>query len=346
MNERSRVKSAVCHQDIDKVPWQIQLTSPARAEVAKYYGKRDLEDSASLGLWLGNHFRYIEPKSSGLFHGLEEEVSPGLYRDGWGVVWDTRGIYGEGEWGRPANRVLTEPSLSSFSFPRPPASSAFARYPQFIEANKDYFLVAGEGHLFETAWALRGMENLLVDMHRNPDFVDRLLDGITDYYLALIEESLRFGVDAFRFGDDWGYQEGILMGPVMWRRFIKPRMAKMFAPIKKAGRVTYLHSDGKITAILEDLIEIGLDIYNPFQPEIMDVYKLKATFGSRLCFHGGIGVQSILPFGSVQEVRENVRQMINRIGKGGGYILGPSHDILADAPVRNIVALIEEVRNQ
>jgi uroporphyrinogen decarboxylase len=346
MNERSRVKDAVRHKATDKVPWQIQLTRPAREKVAEYYGERNLEDSTSLDIWLGNHFRYIEPRSSGLFHGLEEEVSPGLYRDGWGIVWDTRGIYGEGEWGRPTNRVLEVPSLSRFTFPRPPSGSAFAHYPQLIEENRDYFLVAGEGHLFETAWALRGMERLLVDMHRNADFVDRLLDGITDYYLALVEESLKFDIDAFAFGDDWGYQEGILMGPAMWRRFIKPRMAKMFVPIKRAGKITYLHSDGNITAILEDLIEIGLDIYNPFQPEIMDVYKLKSTFGRRLCFHGGIGVQSILPFGSSQEVRENVRQMLGRIGKGGGYILGPSHDVLADAPIQNIVALIDEVRNQ
>lgn len=346
MNKRSRVKSAILHQDTDKVPWQIDLTRPARAKVANYCEDERLLDPAFFDDWIGNHFRNIGPRDSGLFHGLNEEVRSGLWIDGWGIVWDTRGLCGEGEWGRPVNQVLIEPCLDNFRFPDPPRHSAFSHYPRYIDDNKDFFLIANEGHLFETAWALRGMENLLVDMYRNANFVDELMDGITDCYLALIEQSLNYEIDAFAFGDDWGFQHGLLMSPENWRRFIKPRMARMFAPIKKAGKFTYLHSDGNITAILEDLIEIGLDVYNPFQPEIMDVYKSKQMFEKRLSFHGGIGVQSTLPFGSPEDVRRNVHRMIEEVGLNGGYILGSSHAILADTPVTNIMALVETVQNQ
>jgi uroporphyrinogen decarboxylase len=236
--------------------------------------------------------------------------------------------------------------LDGFRFPDPPGDDAFAHYPKFIEENKEYFLVANGAYLFEVAWALRGMEALLVDMYRHPGFVDDLMGNIVEYFLPLIERTLKYDIDAFAFGDDWGYQDGLLMGAKHWRRFIKPGMARMFSPIKRAGKVTHLHSDGNTTEILEDLIEIGLDVYNPFQPEVMDVFELKKRYGDRLCFHGGIGVQSLLPLGSPDEVRAQVRRMIEVVGAGGRYILSPSHTVLADTPVENIVALIETVRAQ
>jgi uroporphyrinogen decarboxylase len=346
ITKRSRVRDAIAHEDVDKVPWQMSLTDPIRVKVEKYYGDARLEDPAFFNEWVGNHFRNVEPKSLGLFHGLEEEESPGLWRDGWDIVWDTRGLYGEGEWGRPVNCVLKEPLLDDFKFPEPPSKAAFSHYPQFAEDNKDYFILADEAHLFETAWALRGMQNLIVDMYRNPEFVEDLMDGVTEYYLALIEQMLKYDIDAVSFGDDWGYRDGLLMGVKNWRRFIKPRMARMFALVKEAGKTTYLHSDGNVTAIFPDLIEIGLDVYNPFQPEIMDVYEIKKKHGDRLSFHGGIGIQNLLPFGSPEEVKETVHRMIREVGAGGGYILGPSHSILADSPLENVIALIETVKNQ
>jgi uroporphyrinogen decarboxylase len=190
------------------------------------------------------------------------------------------------------------------------------------------------------------MQNLIVDMYRNPEFVEDLMDGVTEYYMTTIEQMLKFDIDAVSFGDDWGYRDGLLMGVKNWRRFIKPRMARMFALVKEAGKSTYIHSDGNVTAIFPDLIEIGLDVYNPFQPEIMDVYEVKKRFGDRLSFHGGIGVQKLLPFGSPEEVEETAQRMIVEVGAGGGYILGPSHSILADSPIENVVALIETAKNQ
>jgi uroporphyrinogen decarboxylase len=347
MNKRERMIAAISHQQPDKVPWVIGLTDAARIQLVEYLGREDLRDPQTFSEWVGNHTRGVGPRGLRGLHMLEEEVKPGLWRDSFDVIWDTRGMYGEGSWGRPMNCVLPDPTVEGYTFPDPPGPEAFAHYPQFVEDNQEYFISGGGGHLFEAAWAMRGMENLLTDMVWHPEFVHELMERISDYYLTIIVQAVQYDVDAFSFGDDWGSQDkGLMMGPRCWRTYIKPYMAKMFAPIKEAGKFVTLHSDGDVTAIFDDLIEIGLDVYNPFQPEIMDVYEMKRQYGDRLCFHGGIGIQSLLPFGTPQEVRAEARRMIEVVGAGGGYILAPSHGVLADIPVENIMALIETVQNQ
>jgi uroporphyrinogen decarboxylase len=347
MNPRERVRMAIRHQQPDLVPWNLGLTAPALTQLAAYCGDPRLADGHYFAEWVGNHFRSVSPRGTGQFHGLEEEVEPGLWRDGWGVVWDTRGLYGEGEWGRPVNCVLPEPTLAGYTFPEPPDASAFAHYARFTRENQSLYLVASAGHLFEVAWALRGMESFFTDMVLHPEFVDELLDGITAYYLGIIDRSVQYEVDAVRFGDDWGSQTmGLMMGPRHWRRYLKPHLARMFARVKRAGKATLLHSDGQVDEVFEDLIEIGLDVYNPFQPEIMDVYGLKVAYGERLCFLGGIGVQELLPHGTPQQVKAEARRMIQEVGAGGGYILSPAHAVMADIPAENVAALIEAVQEQ
>jgi len=346
MSKRERVRRAIQHREPDKVPWTISPTQPVLSALAKYYGDMRLANFSFFNQWVGNHLRMVRPQGGHLFHGLEEEVQPGLWRDGWGIIWDCRGLYGEGEWGRPMNNLLSKPSVKNYIFPSPPDSKAFVHFPQFISENQEYFLVAGDGHLFEIAWALRGMQNLLEDMLLHPDFVDELMGAITEYHLPLIREAVRYDIDAFCFGDDWGSERGLIMGPKFWRRFIKPYMKCMFDEVHAADKFVILHSDGDITEILPDLIEIGLDVYNPFQPDVMNVYEIKKCYGDRLCFYGGISVQNLLPFGTPQQIKDEVQRMIREVGKGGGYILAPSHAILADTPVENVVALIESVQKQ
>jgi uroporphyrinogen decarboxylase len=347
MTKRERVRRAIQHIQPDQVPWNLGLTDPALASLADYYGDTRIADSEYFDGWVGNHIKGVGPHARGQFHGLEEEVEPGLWRDGWGIIWDTRGLYGEGEWGRPMNCVLPEPTLTGYKFPDPPHPQAFAHYPQFIHDNREYFIMGAEGHLFEVAWALMGMENFLTDLISHPHFVEDLLEGITEYYLAWIDESVKYGIDAFAFGDDWGSQEmGLIMGPRHWRRFFKPCIARMFSRVQEGGKFVHIHSDGDVSAIFEDLIEIGLDVYNPFQPEIMDVYEMKRRYGDRLCFHGGVGIQTLLPFGTPQQVKAEAQRLIREVGAGGGYILAPSHSVLADTTGENLAALIEVLHGQ
>jgi uroporphyrinogen decarboxylase len=347
MNKRERVIAAITHQRPDIVPWMVALTTPARAEVAQYYGDERLKDALYFDNWMGNHMRIVVPWEIG-FHQLEEEIRPGIWRDRMGITWDTRGLYGEGEWGRPLDPPHSEPRLDFYHLPDPPGPDHFSHFPSFIEENRDHFLIGVVGSLFEPACALRGMQNFLMDMALNPGFVEDFLDAIMSYYMHAIDQVIQTDVDACHFGDDWGSERAPMMGPHHWRRYIKPRMAKMFAKIKDAGKFVFLHSDGNLSLIFEDLIEIGLDVYNPLQPEIVDIYDINREYGDRLCFWGGVGLRETLFLESPQAVRDSVQRMIDEIGSDGGLIVAQAHPdgVLGDVPLENIVAFIETVKGQ
>jgi uroporphyrinogen decarboxylase len=130
----------------------------------------------------------------------------------------------------------------------------------------------------------------------------------------------------------------------MWRRFIKPRLAVMYQRCREAGAVVGQHSDGAVAELFPDLIEIGLQVYNPLSPSVMDPATVKRKYGHRLTFYGGIDVEHTLPFGTSEEVRQEIRARADLMGQGGGYILQSSHTILEDVPLPNVMAYIEEVR--
>ena len=167
--------------------------------------------------------------------------------------------------------------------------------------------------LFERAWSIRGMDKILVDMIERPEFVDGLLDRILyEWNLPIIEQQLAIGIDGFYFAEDWGSETSLLFSPRLWRRFIKPRLAIMYAKVREAGAVVGQHSDGAIGPLFPDLIEIGLQVFNPLSPTIMDPAEYKAKYGDRLTFYGGIDVERLLPFGTPDEVRAEIR----RLGRG------------------------------
>jgi len=200
--------------------------------------------------------------------------------------------------------------------------------------------------MYERAWTLRGIENLLVDMIEEPQFVHDLLDAITEYNLKVIDIGLEYDIDGFHFGDDWGQQRGLIMGPVHWRTFIKPRMARMYARVKSKGLIVSQHSCGDIEEIFPDLIEIGLDIYQTVQPEIYNLKEIKRKYGNDLTFWGGISTQGLLPYGTAGEVRQVARETIKIMNQDGGYIAAPTHALPRDIPVENVIALMEVFQNQ
>ena len=148
------------------------------------------------------------------------------------------------------------------------------------------------------------------------------------------------------FGDDWGQQGGLLMGPALWKEFIKPRISLMYARVKSHGKRVFIHSCGKVDELFPQLIACGLDVFNPFQPEVIDVYEAKRLYGDRLSFYGGISTQKTLPYGSVADVKDEVRRLLDSIGRDGGYIASPAHDVPRDAKPENIAAMIETLQAQ
>ncbi|MHB9032811.1 MAG: uroporphyrinogen decarboxylase family protein [Anaerolineae bacterium] len=328
---RERVLTALKHNQPDVTPWQIDLTIDARAQTAAYLNDPDFVEK------IGNHL-------AGCEDGYFTEVKPGFWKDQFGIVWN-RTI--DKDIGNVQEYLIPEPSLANYRFPEPNLEHNAAVYREIIARNQDKFRFAGVGFsMFERAWTLHGMENLLSDMILNPQFVDDLLDKILEYNLKVIDHLLQYDFDCVRFGDDWGQQIGVIMGPKLWRRFIKPRVAAMYARAKQGGKYVMQHSCGAIQELFPDLIEMGLDIFNTFQPEVMDVAFCKREYGAHLTFYGGISTQQVLPRVSPDELRRVINGMIALVGKDGGYIVAPTHGIPRDVRPENIVTFIETVRSQ
>lgn len=335
MTKRERVISSVKHKQPDFVPYNIDFTLQEYEKVAAYLNDRGFTSK------IGNHI------SSVYYDGYLREAIPGsgYWKDDFGVVWNRNGA--DKDIGVIDGLVIRESDIESYIFPELDENRIRSEYESLRVSNKDTFKFGSIGFsLFERAWTLRGMENLLADMILEPEFVDELLETIVDYNLKIIDIALEYGIDGFHFGDDWGQQQGLIMGPQYWRRFIKPKLARMYERVKSKGLIVSQHSCGDIREIFPDLIEIGLDIYQTFQPEIYDLRKTKRDFGMDLSFWGGISTQRLLPFATPEEVGKVIKETMGIMGDNGGYIAAPTHAIPGDVPPENVVAMIEVFQNQ
>ena len=334
MNNRERVLATLAHQQPDRIPYNIEFTHPAHAKMVDYYGDPDFASK------LGNCLTVLGCAPAGAWR----EVAPDVWQDQFGVQWD-RSI--DKDIGVVCNRLVTPGNLDNYRFPDPDDPSRYGPYADLLADKSDRFVVVNLGFsLFERAWTLVGMENLLMAMLRDKPFVNELLDRVLAFNLRVIENACAYDVDAMMFGDDWGMQTGVLMGPKLWREFIKPRIRQMYRLVKSHGKFVFIHSCGKVDELFPDLIDCGLDVFNPFQPEVMDVFEVKRRYGDRLSFFGGISTQKTLPYATVDQVKAQVRRLLDEVGNDGGYIAAPAHAIPADARPENIAAMIQVLQNQ
>lgn len=332
MTARDIVKQVLDGERPPYVPWSFGFTKEAREKLERYYGAVDLESV------LRNHLLKL-----GSDIGFFQDLGDDRVRDVFGVVWDRRV---DKDIGFPEGCVLPEPTLQGYTFPNPLDPRFFSDIPAKLARYGDRFRVFQIGFsLYERAWTLRGMQNLLLDFYDHPQFVRELLNAIADYNIAQIGQALTYDIDAVYFGDDWGQQRGLQMGPKLWREFIKPVLARMYAVVRRAGKYVFIHSCGDVDELFDDLIEIGLNCFNPFQPEVMDTLALLERYRGRLTFHGGLSVQRTLPRGTVAEVRRETEKLI-KAGRPGSYILAPSHDVTKDVPLENMLAFIELAQAQ
>ncbi len=329
MTHKERVAASLRHEQPDRTPYQIGFTEKALASLTRHCGGTDFLAR------IDNSMVDVRVASGP----LERQIDEDIWQDQFGVQWD-RSI--DRDIGNVCNQVLSEPDLDLLSFPDPDAPERFAGFGERCAAHSDRFVQFAIGFsLFERAWTLRGMEQLMLDMLERPDFVHALLDAICDWNVACVERAVRHPIDAVHFGDDWGSQRGLLVSAEMWRTFLKPRLARQYSAAKAAGKFVTIHSCGMVQEVFDDLIEIGLDCFNPFQPEVVPVYEMKRKYRGRLAFWGGVSTQKLLPYGTTDEVRAEVRRLMREVGEGGGYILAPAHAIPGDARPENILAMIE-----
>jgi len=220
------------------------------------------------------------------------------------------------------------------------------RIKAFRDAGCDkYVLVCIYGSHFEKAYFSRGIENFLADMAGDPPFVQKLLNRIIEKNLVMLENFLALAeIDGVLLGSDWGSQMDLLMSFETWQSMIRPGEQKEYDLIRSYGKDVWIHSCGNIQKIIPSLIEMGVNVLNPVQPECMDIADLKRKFGNKLTFWGGISTQQTLPFGKPDEVRTEARRVRDLMSAGGGYIFSPAQSIQSDVPPENVLALLEVAR--
>ena len=332
MTKREVVRTVLEGKRPPYVPWSFSFTAEAEDRLRAHYGVADSEDA------VGNHFVLL-----GNAIGFFDDLGNNRFRDGFGVVWD-RTV--DKDIGVVERTVLPAPSLAGYTFPDPVAPRFFADIPDKLHRYGDRFRVFQLGFsLYERAWTMRGMENLLMDFIEHPDFVRDLFDAICEYNIRQVQVAMQYDIDAVYFGDDWGSQRGLQMGPRLWRRFILPVLKRMYGTVRDAGKFVFIHSCGDVDELFDDLVDIGLNCFNPFQPEVMDVGDLIPRYRGRLAFHGGLSTQKTLPYGSVEEVRRETRRLLD-LGADGGYILSPAHSVEGDVPLENMLAFIDMAQAQ
>jgi uroporphyrinogen decarboxylase len=385
MKHRDRVLAVLHHETPDRCPMQISFTPEfAERLAADLRAEADVAEAGlrpSRGARSGDRPQQEEgdrlqqvhnPHGGGNTYELERALGEdmlltsvgwansyyqegyekgGAYTDEWGITWQSVPYstpYGVGHYTETVARPLADDAaIESYRPPDPHRPELYRDAEWTIQTFKDEYWIVGVTvtTIFETAWALRGYDRLMMDFVTDPVLAERILEIPFRYHLTAARKLTELGVDMIWIGDDVGAQRAMLISPRHWRHFLKPRLAEFIAEIKTINpqlKVAY-HSDGTIYPIIPELIEIGVDVLNPIQPACMDPARLKKEYGDRLCFWGTIDEQHTLPFGTPADVAAEVRARLETIGQGGGLIIGPTHHVQLDTPMENFWTMINAI---
>lgn len=349
LSSRDRVLLALEHKETDRIPIAMVcsgINEPARSAFEQYLkGKNHPSLSAYLNALLD--IRNVAPPYKG------PRLEPGA--DIWGVRRKAMS-YGPGAYSEidhyPLSSVRNLDDLAQHPWPKTDDYD-YTALPQRIAAiqtDGEYCIMVANGNIFETSWYMRGFEQIFMDIVLNPELVHAIMSRVTAFYIEHFKNILSTAgkdIDLVFTADDIGGQNGLLMSLNMWEQFIKPYHVKLNAVIHEYGARIIYHSDGAIMEAIPGLIDMGIDVLQALQFDAagMNAVKMKDAYGTQLSFEGGVSVQKTLPFGTQDQVREEVAHLISTLGKQGGYILGPSHAIQAGTPPENIYAMFETALN-
>jgi len=337
MKPREIVLEQIHHHETTPVPYTLGFEGDVAERLDAHYGSKAWRDR-------------LKPfiRGASVLSNMKKEPTEreGIQRDPYGTLWrmDRRPWHLE-------SPALATASFEGYRWPKPEEfhqdAAAIAKAQEFVAAERgEHFILGSIGWgLFETSWGIRGFQNALMDAAAAPGFYGELLDRITGQFLAYLDFTLRClpDVDAIMFGDDWGDQRGVILGPERWRRLLKPRWARLYKAVHERGKLVISHCCGSIVDILPDVIEIGLDVLESVQPEArgMNPYELKKRWGDKLAFWGCLGSQSTIPFGTPAAIKAEVARLRREMGKGGGFILAPAKSLQPETPTENAAAVVE-----
>lgn len=332
MQPREIVYESIHHRQPPCVPYTLAFEEDVEARLDAYYGS---------SAWKNRLERYILTVGA-VDTDLKYPIDDTHYRDAYGGLWRSDRLPWHLE-----TPPLSQPTFEGYAFPAPEVffrPDWKAKGLRAIQENPGAFWVGNLGWgLFERSWNLRGFETLLMDVIDHPDFFEEMLERLMHLYLAFIDETCQLPVDGILFGDDWGDQRGVIIGPKRWRKYIKPRWSRLYERVHQHGKIVMHHSCGSVAEILPDIIEIGVDVLESVQPEAagMNPYALKKQWGDKITFWGCLGSQSTIPFGTPDTIRSEVRRLKTEMGQDGGFILAPAKPLRSETPTENAAALVE-----
>lgn len=343
MNSRERIQSALAFEQPDRCPIFATYVPETEAKLRQVLNCTELD----LGVFMGND---MVKDCVGLEMSFYGRPYP-EYTDGWGIKWR----YAENQFCQ-FTEIAEHPlagdmsRLDTFQIPDPTEDAQYDNFRKLkdLYGKEKWLTGSSQISIFEAAWYLRGLEQFMMDMALEPGYAEALMDKVMQFPLGASRKYIELGADMVWFGDDVSMQTGMIISPDMWRQFLKPRYATLFSAARQANpniKIAY-HSCGNCRAILDDMVEIGLDVLNPLQPMAIDPTQVKRRYGRRLVLFGGLCIQRLMPQGTPKQVRQEVGRLIRQCGQGGGYILAPAHHFQADTPVENIRAFYDAALGQ
>ncbi len=361
MTPRERILTALRHERPDRTPTKLGARPEVNRALIEYYGVEtigEVQDIIGADGWASVGYGIAFP-------GYEERTTDRLvgdcpyagaryvfhdentFEDEWGVVRKVGSDRKYVEWITGPLAGVEDPD--EYDFPGLDRLIDDGTVPERVAKLKaeGKFVMCGVANPFKTAWELRGLQNILADYITAPEFIEKLYDKMVILYGEMWARAAEAGVDMVTMTGDVAMQDRIIMGPERWRQVDKPKLAEMVrrATEKNPDVHVLIHSDGALWDIMDDLIEIGFDVVDPIQPECMDPIEVKKRYGDRITLHGGGSIQHTLPFGTVEDVRRHVIELIEGCGYDGGFVLRASNVIGFDTPIENVVAFFETARD-
>jgi uroporphyrinogen decarboxylase len=352
MTSRERVLSTLGRRPIDRTPRllyeeAIGYTPPIERLLSKKCAPKTPRDYFDMDITGVTPQPSRLPRSrfgEWLGASAEEALASGQV-DEWGVWWRAGAFHHFAQVKSPLRGIQGLGRLRQYPWPDLDQQYRFSGAEKRVaELHAQGLAVAAfAGSVFEQSWYIRGLEDLMMDLVTAPEVAHYFFERTAALQQCAAEQFARAGVDIIITGDDVAWQRGLLMSAETWRKFLKPRLAATVQVVKRANPASFVfyHSDGNIELLIPELIEIGIDILNPIQPECMDPAAIKRKYGGRLSFWGTVSVQRTMPFGTPEDVRAEVRARIREVGHGGGLILAPAHVLGPETPWENIVAFFE-----
>lgn len=362
MNSRERVIAALDQKGPDRVPLDGSFRQDVWRKLEDHFGTKDGE---IIREYLGLDFRYpmLEPANS-----FSERAVPapiqipeiGMGNENLVIIRDNDWL--EDEYGickKPSEdelywqytiHPLSEASVDdvkNYKFPDPGLTERYRNIRNDVDRfGKTHFIGVELWNIFKTSWEFRGWEQYLTDLYLQEELVEVLADRILEHRIEQSIYIAECGVDMIFIMGDIAMQNSMMLSPELWRKFFKPRLEKWIKEVRKDHDIYFMfHSDGDMGSVFSDLIEIGFDAIDPVQPECMDVEKYARKYGKKVCLHGTISLQETLPYGSTEDVANEVKERISCCGKSGGLVLAPANTVQPDVPIENILTLYETVRN-